>query len=90
MAWGGDLASIHNDEVNIALSEHLPTIQAWIGFNDNEIEGLFEWSDGTPSNYEMWSDWEPNNYGWEGENCATLDPNRDSGDRGSQWNDLNC
>ncbi|XP_062604307.1 C-type mannose receptor 2-like isoform X1 [Saccostrea cucullata] len=42
----------------------------WIGLNDREKEGDWQWSDGTPLDYKKWLTSQPDN--WQGyENCAT-------------------
>lgn len=82
---GGHLISVHD----VALQDWLAATAFgisdnwWIGFNDIAIEGLFEWSDGTPVDFEQWNPGEPNNAGEE--DCVHL-PAWNAG----YWNDLAC
>ena len=55
----------------------------WIGLNDKRVEGIFEWSDGSPATYTAWNRGEPNNWGGN-EDCAEIAAER------LRWNDNNC
>jgi hypothetical protein len=81
---GGNLASIRsaaeNETIEISLAN-----AAWIGFNDFEDEGTFEWSDGASSGYTNWNGGEPNDYG-DGEDCTEIIAAVGSG----VWNDSSC
>ncbi|XP_030848979.1 echinoidin-like [Strongylocentrotus purpuratus] len=60
----------------------------WIGLNDQQTEGVFKWSDGTPTDYTLWHDGEPNNS--RGEDCvAALNAGSNDQDR-QKWNDYPC
>ena len=57
---GGHLASVHNAEDAKAVSElclsHLGEGGGcWIGLSDQGHEGSFEWSDGSPLDFEYWN-----------------------------------
>ena len=73
--------------------DFLPTIKffigriqsdrVWIGGTDKRIEGVWEWSDGSPWDYENWrKPTEPNNYGGN-EDCIILFGSR-------KWFDAKC
>ena len=51
----------------------------WIGYTDQDSEGIFEWANGSQSTYENWQNGEPNNSG--GEDYTELMSN-------GKWNDL--
>ena len=72
-----DLASIHNDEENLAVAEECERIRngetststshvCYFGFNDVESEGQFVWSDASAVTYTSWAGGEPND--WAPEN----------------------
>jgi cysteine-rich repeat protein len=52
----------------------------YIGFNDLDTEGEFEWTDGTAPEFTAWLNGEPNNLG--GEDCTETNA--------SGWNDSAC
>ncbi len=87
VAQGGHLVSIHDqatqDEVQAGTWALVPG-DWWIGADDLDQEGTFEWTDGTPLDFTAWSDGEPNNWA-EIEHCAHL-----WGWAGGPWNDLDC
>ncbi|HHO50795.1 MAG TPA: hypothetical protein ENK18_07935 [Deltaproteobacteria bacterium] len=88
---GYHLASIPDTETAELLSRVLSAWDQdfWVGLNDRQDEGIFEWEDGTSSDFEDWSDDEPSNgllgYGILEEDCVELD----AGD-GGRWNDQPC
>lgn len=57
----------------------------FIGFNDNKIEGVFVWSDGSIVIYENWEDNEFND-GFNMSDCVILDGLLFCG----KWNDILC
>jgi hypothetical protein len=76
---GGYLASIGSAEENNFLSNMLTIQSAWIGLNDIETEGTFEWASGEPVNYTNWYPGQPNNYNGT-QHCVEILNN-------GQWND---
>ncbi|XP_008490918.2 macrophage mannose receptor 1-like [Calypte anna] len=58
---GGDLASIHNEEVQAFLTYHLKDVSddVWIGLNDKLHELNFVWSDGSAVSYTNWASGSP-------------------------------
>jgi cysteine-rich repeat protein len=85
---GGHLATIRNgsgsgtEQAIIAQLEDLTLIDIWIGFNDQNIEGVFQWETGEPTTFIRFDTGEPNNAGGD-EDCIELDNDTD-------WNDENC
>eukprot|EP00736_Rhodelphis_marinus_P000876 Rmarinus@m.26006 len=91
----GDLASIVSEEemedasTAIGLLEastgfqHDQCAHTWIGLNDLEVEGDFDWADGSGLSYQNWADGEPSSV--EGEDCVFLDA-----DVNDQWRDAEC
>ena len=53
----------------------------WIGLNDLDVEGTFQWVDGSSLTHQPWAPGEPNNQGEE--DCAM-------GSLYRQWNDYPC
>ncbi|GMU80434.1 MAG: hypothetical protein AMXMBFR47_03050 [Planctomycetota bacterium] len=83
---GGHLAAIadeaENDWVRLnMLSWDGRARTAWIGFNDELNEGVFEWTSGDPVTYSNWNEGEPND-AVGGEDYTEM---QSSGG----WNDLN-
>ncbi|XP_065432259.1 C-type lectin domain family 4 member G-like [Chrysemys picta bellii] len=58
------------------------SVRRWIGFTDQETEGVWRWVDNTPAEFTYWNEGEPNNH-LSHENCAHL---LDTG----LWNDGPC
>ncbi|XP_065587419.1 macrophage mannose receptor 1-like [Cyrtonyx montezumae] len=54
---GGNLASIHNAQVQAFLTFHLKdvTSETWIGLNDINYVHSYVWSDGSPFDYSCWA-----------------------------------
>ncbi|XP_063952038.1 C-type mannose receptor 2-like [Lytechinus pictus] len=87
---GGDLASIRDRSEQayiVTLLENEP-YPVWIGLNDQESEGLFTWSDGTPVLYTNWDRNEPNDNG-HSEDCIVMFGSNSGNDPGV-WNDAEC
>ncbi|XP_022109148.1 macrophage mannose receptor 1-like [Acanthaster planci] len=86
----GDLASYHSSDeeqylINSFLAQSPDNLYGyWVGLNDQANEGGFQWSDGSPVEYENWGPGEPNNYDGN-ENCVEVFLNPGRG-----WNDIIC
>lgn len=83
-AAGYSLASIHSEAEDDFVTETAASYSSgtwWIGLNDRRSEGNYQWSDGSPFDYEGWDTGEPNNAG--NEDCGEL---RTTGG----WNDVSC
>ncbi len=82
---GQELASIHNEEtwefLTFGMMEQIDIEFSWIGLNDQDTEGVFTWTDGSPINYEHWAPECPKPWG-EAEDCVV---NRPWG-----WEDISC
>ena len=60
---GGNLVSINDADEEAWLKETFGEDEGfWIGINDAESEGNFEWVSGDPVTYTNWAPGEPNNY----------------------------
>ncbi|MDJ0903037.1 MAG: PQQ-dependent sugar dehydrogenase [Xenococcus sp. MO_188.B8] len=60
---GGDLVTINDEAEEKWLRENFSeTEQLWIGLNDAETEGQFQWSSGQPVTYTNWAPGEPNDF----------------------------
>ncbi|HHO52134.1 MAG TPA: hypothetical protein ENK18_14985 [Deltaproteobacteria bacterium] len=81
---GYELASLRSVEENLWLNQQQRLHglgDAWIGANDQDDEGSFEWSDGTVWSFEHWDTNQPNNSG--GADCTELLVT-------GWWNDQSC
>ena len=80
IAWGAafdfcaqqqfTLTSIQSQAENEALFAQMQVYDfsdTWIGLNDLNQEGSFEWSDQSPMNYPRWGEGEPNDAGGSGD-----------------------
>jgi len=78
----GSLASIHSTEENQFLYAQLfSSSHLWIGFNDIDKEGVFEWIDNSYVSFTDWEAGEPNDYG-NNEDCTAM--------QATQWGDYPC
>jgi Ca2+-binding RTX toxin-like protein len=80
-SYGGNLATINSTSENSLLAILLGNQYPWIGFNDAQTEGQFEWVSGEPVTFTNWATGEPNDFGSLGEDFAALLIN-------GRWNDL--
>jgi hypothetical protein len=76
---GGFLACINSQEENAYLANLLTLQSAWIGLNDSNNDGQFEWGCGDPLDYTNWYPGQPNNYNGS-QDCVEMLNN-------GQWND---
>jgi len=84
---GGDLVTVDNQSENQWLSKMLNSYSGdkwWMGFNDLQQEGKWQWVDGSPVGYTNWEPGEPNDTG--GEDCGQLNRFYPS----DTWNDEPC
>ncbi|MFN7014081.1 MAG: PKD domain-containing protein, partial [Bacteroidia bacterium] len=83
---GANLISIQSLAENQCIMSELNRLNQtgviWIGFNDENVEGTFEWYDQSPVTFTNWAPGEPNNSGGN-EDCVQIYPN-------GFWNDLPC
>src|SRR5690348_8293162 len=86
---GANLVSVQSQAENDCLLGALNAIgetgTIWIGFNDEAVEGTFEWYDQSPVTYTNWAPGEPNQSG--NEDCVQIYP---GGTYPGMWNDLDC
>jgi len=80
----GDLAVITSSEEAEFIKQSFDGAtmdNVWVGLNDLDVEGTFEWIDGSPVSYTEWITGEPNDTSML-EDCTELRP--------TGWNDRNC
>ncbi|XP_077993133.1 macrophage mannose receptor 1-like [Glandiceps talaboti] len=87
IATGGDLVSIHSQEIQSFLSSYLREVNhaSWIGLSDISIPSRFLWQDGSEVDYTNWAAEEPNGR-LSGENCVEMYFQDNDG----KWNDIDC
>ena len=68
-------------KVKELISNFASNVYFWIGLNDVEEEGKYEWSDGSNYIYNNWKKGDPNNY--KNEDCIIVDPSM-------KWYDYGC
>jgi Lectin C-type domain/Arylsulfotransferase (ASST)/Putative metal-binding motif len=83
VSLGGDLVSIADSAENDTVA-NLAVGEAWIGFNDQSVEGTFAWSNGDPVTFSSWANYEPND--WGGNEDCTGTNFAGTG----LWNDYSC
>ncbi|XP_056277834.1 macrophage mannose receptor 1-like [Pseudoliparis swirei] len=82
---GGDLLSIHSaDELN-SLPDRYGRV--WIGLSAPDSVNGYQWSDGSPLQFQHWEDGEPNNKN-NVESCTEI--NMDQRGSSGSWNDAHC
>ncbi len=91
--WGGHLATLRSWDEELWIKDTFGRGQhLWIGFNDIQVEGSWDWSSGEPVVYTNWAPGEPNNN--EGEDAAVMNWCEDGGNDvnpeclGDFWNDV--
>ncbi|MEM9275567.1 MAG: lectin-like protein [Cyanobacteria bacterium P01_F01_bin.143] len=80
--FGGNLVSINDSLEESWLQSNFGDIEDfWIGINDRNTEGSFEWVSGQPVTYTNWAPGEPNDFG------GAQDLGRMNFGAGSAWDD---
>ena len=66
-------------------AEPFGSADIWFGFNDNETDGQWVWSDDSPVTYLSWKDQQPNGspVGIQDYDCGNLNSS-------PEWGDNNC
>ncbi|XP_062384677.1 C-type lectin domain family 6 member A-like isoform X2 [Sardina pilchardus] len=74
-----------------------PEDKFWIGLNDRQTEGVWQWVDNTPLNHKFWlnnngpDDWKGNNHEYpDGEDCVRMGEKNFNGDSAAGWVDTAC
>ncbi|MBX3226431.1 MAG: hypothetical protein KIT84_32780 [Labilithrix sp.] len=83
---GGRLATpkiaAENEALKKGMAQRFEVTRMWIGLNDRETRGSWEWSTKTRARFTAWEPGEPNAFGREA--CVELFADRWT------WNDLDC
>lgn len=69
---GGYLASINTDLENQFIANQLAGIPAFIGMQDQLMEGNYQWHSGEPVTYTLWESGQPDNGNGQSEQDAVL------------------
>ena len=83
---GSQLASIHSLLENAFLMQSYNYADSWIGLNDIQTEGTFQWTDGTKVDYTNFYQGEPDNK--NNQDCVRF-PNQDN-PTAAEWDDEHC
>ncbi len=87
---GMDLAAINDQAENDWVHNAIDNLGGWtwfFGLSDQAVEGVWEWSNGDPVDFEHWNNGEPNDwmgYGPAGEDCGEMLTTS------GRWNDSPC
>ncbi|KAM8785461.1 C-type lectin domain family 4 member F isoform 2-T2 [Rhynchonycteris naso] len=79
VSQGAHLASVTSAEEQAYLVEFTRNTYYWIGLNDRNKEGHWQWTDGTSFNFQFWFENQPDN--WNNEDCIQIQ---------QKWNDIKC
>ena len=83
---GYNLATINSEEENLFVYSTAIVLNAgrwWVGLNDRDQEGVYEWSSGESANYLNWGIGEPENEA--DDDCVELNAFGDE-----TWNEVSC
>ena len=84
-ADGMSLATVHSKRENDAIRAVARNDVYWIGLNELDTEGSWEWIDSSTVDYINWRSGEPNNWNGKDEDCAAIGYSN-----GDQWVDAPC
>ncbi|XP_038065947.1 echinoidin-like [Patiria miniata] len=65
--------------------EELPSVKAWLGYNDMERETRFVWSAGSGANFTRWASDQPDNGRGKGQDCVAIGQ-----EYNWKWDDMTC
>ncbi|XP_038064841.1 echinoidin-like [Patiria miniata] len=65
--------------------EKLPSVKAWLGYNDMERETRFVWSASSGANFTRWARNQPDNGGGKGQDCVAIIQ-----ENNWKWDDMTC
>uniref|UniRef100_U3JY95 C-type lectin domain-containing protein n=1 Tax=Ficedula albicollis TaxID=59894 RepID=U3JY95_FICAL len=87
---GGNLASIHNNQVQAFLTFHLKDVasETWIGLNDINSEDTYLWTDGSVFDYSNWAQGFPFRDKFTVTDCITM--TKGSAYHGGLWENTDC
>ncbi|MEM6612373.1 MAG: PQQ-dependent sugar dehydrogenase, partial [Cyanobacteria bacterium P01_C01_bin.72] len=89
VSLGGNLVTINNGAEETWLKQTFGSSERlWIGLNDRNEEGNFQWVNGETTSYRNWAAGEPNDYKFRGAFTAGEDYAQMNWGRTGQWNDM--
>lgn len=83
LAMSGHLMSVTSPAEQNVITASLHAADAWIGLNDLEHDGTFQWTDGSETHYFNWADGQPNDL-FDQDCVSVLE------DGSGQWDDNHC
>ena len=83
LAQGGHLMSVSSSSEQNVITSYLHAADAWIGLNDLQDDGTFQWTDGSIVNYTYWADDQPNDL-FDQDCVSVLE------DGSGKWDDNHC
>ncbi|XP_038064842.1 echinoidin-like [Patiria miniata] len=67
------------------LLQELPSVKAWLGYNDMERETRFVWSASSGANFTRWASDQPDNGRGKGQDCVAIRQ-----EYNWKWDDMTC